>query len=163
LQSNLLPNATLAEFYRLAVLLTGHAKAAERIMAEVLGEVQAQFEQLRNEANRRAWLAVRIRERCCAERPETPPAPGLVRGAGEELGNPELLQIEAFLVGQRFHALPEPERSALALFHLDLFTTAEIAGILKLTPDGLAETIGRGRNLLREALRAMRGPAPESP
>jgi hypothetical protein len=37
-----------------------------------------------------------------------------------------ILQIEAYLVAQRFHQLPEPERSALALFYLELFSVSEI-------------------------------------
>jgi DNA-directed RNA polymerase specialized sigma24 family protein len=163
LQPILLPNAALAEFYRFAVLLAGNAKVAEQVMAEVLGEVQAQMEQLRNEFSRRAWLATRIRERCLAEKSDVPPAPGLVRGVGETAENPEALQIEAFLVAQRFHLLPEPERSALALFHLELFSTEEIAQILKLKPEEFADTVGRGRTLLRESLRAMRDASPATP
>jgi DNA-directed RNA polymerase specialized sigma24 family protein len=163
LQPNLLPTATIAEFYRFAVLLAGNARVAERVMAEVLVEVQAQLEQLRNETSRRAWLATRIREGCLAEKSEASPAPGLVRGAGEAEESPAALQIEAFLVAQRFHLLPEPERSALALFHLELFSTEEIAQILKLDTEPLAETIGRGRTLLRDSLRAMRDAAPSTP
>jgi DNA-directed RNA polymerase specialized sigma24 family protein len=162
LQSTVLPSATLAEFYRFAVLLAGNAKVAERVMAEVLAEVQSQIEQLRNETSRRAWLATRIRQRCLDEKPETPPAPGLLRGAGEIGGNPEVLKIEAFLLAQRVHALPEPERTALALFYMDFFSTEEIAQILKTTPDELAATIGRARSLLRESLKAMRQDSPLS-
>lgn len=163
LQPNLLPNAALAEFYRFAVLLAGNARVAERVIAEVINEVKAQIEQLRNERTRRVWVATRIRERCLAERSETPPAPGLVRGVGEAGENPEALQIEAFLVAQRFHRLPEPERSALALFHLELFSTEEIAHLLKLKPEEFAEAIGRARTLLRESLRAMRDASPATP
>jgi len=163
LQPNLLPNAALAEFYRFAVLLSGNARTAEQVMAEVLSEVQTQIEQLRNERSRRAWLATRIRERCREEKADGPPAPGLVRGEGEVTGSPEALQIEAFLVGQRFHLLPEPERTALALFHLELFSTEEIAQILKMKTEELAETVGRGRTLLREALKAMREDSPITP
>jgi DNA-directed RNA polymerase specialized sigma24 family protein len=84
------------------------------------------------------------------------PAKGWVRGPGETLANPEALKIETTLVGQRFHFLAEPERTALALFHLDLFSTEEIAQILKMKTVQLAETIGRGRTQLREALEALR-------
>lgn len=163
LQPPLFSNAALAEFYRLAVLLAGSAKTAETIMAEVLGEVQTQIEQLRSEASRRAWLAARIRERCMEVRSDVAPARGLVRGAGEASANPEALKIEAFIVGQRFHLLPEPERSALALFHLELFSTEEIAQILKMKTEQLADAIGRGRTLLRESLREMREDSPITP
>jgi DNA-directed RNA polymerase specialized sigma24 family protein len=76
---------------------------------------------------------------------------------------PEALQIEAFLVAQRFHLLPEPERAALALFHLELFSTEEIGQILQLRAEQLAETIGRARTLLRESLRDMRGASSATP
>jgi DNA-directed RNA polymerase specialized sigma24 family protein len=163
LQPTSLPSASLAEFYRFAVLLAGKARVAERVMAEVLGEVQTQMDQLRNESSRRAWLATHIRERCLAEKSDTQPAPRLVRGEGEGAEMPEALQIEAFLVAQRFHLLPEPERAALALFHLELFSTEEIGQILQLRAEQLAETIGRARTLLRESLRDMRGASSATP
>ena len=59
----LFPNTTLAEFYRLALLLTGNLKVAEQIMADTLRDVEAQLAELRHEGNRQAWLAARIRER----------------------------------------------------------------------------------------------------
>ncbi len=132
-------------------------------MAEVLGEAQSQMEQLRNETSRRAWLVARIRERCLEEKSDSPPARGLVRGAGEAAENPEALQIEAFLVAHRFHLLPEPERTALALFHLELFSTEEIAQILKMKTEQLADTIGRGRILMRAAIKSMREDSPATP
>ncbi len=67
-------------------------------------------------------------------------------------GQPRVLKIEAFLLAQRFHGLPEPERSALALFYLDFFTVAEIAELLKMTLETLAETLGAARGLLAQSL-----------
>ena len=64
----------------------------------------------------------------------------------------EILTIEAFIVAQRFSTLPEPERSALALFYLELFEPAEIARLLKLPLEELAAALGRGRTLLSEAM-----------
>jgi DNA-directed RNA polymerase specialized sigma24 family protein len=156
LQSTVLPSTTLAEFYRFAVLLAGSAKAAERVMADVLAEAQVHCEQLRNETSRRAWLVSRIRQRSLEEKSDAGPSPGLVRGVGESSESPEVLQIEAFLLAQRFHALPEPERTALALLHLDLFGIEEVAKILKLNLEELAGTLGRARLLLRDSLKAMR-------
>lgn len=155
LQSTLLPSATLAALYRFAVLLAGSAKSAERVMAAVLTDAKAECEQLRNETTRRAWLVSQIRERCAGEAAATP-APGLVRGGGHGGESPELLKIEAFLLAQRVHALPEPDRTALALFYLDLFGIEEIAAILKMSLHELAATLERGRALLRESLKSMR-------
>ena len=79
-----------------------------------------------------------------APRPEPAAA-----GAGER---PRTLKLEAFFLAQRFHALPEPERSALALFYLDIFSVAEIAELLKMSLETLAETLGAARGLLAQAL-----------
>ena len=65
----------------------------------------------------------------------------------------EVLEIEAYLVAQRFAQLPEPERSALALFYLDSFTNEDIAKLLKLHPHDLADTLGRARTQLQVLLR----------
>jgi DNA-directed RNA polymerase specialized sigma24 family protein len=158
LQTALFPSATLAEFYRFALLLTGHAKSAEQVMADTLAAVESQLAQFRNDTSRQAWLATHIRERCLENNKSAPPAaPRLVRDDTETDERPAVLKIEAFLLAQRFHTLPEPERSALALFYLDLFTPEEIAELLKLDLDSLADTLAAARDLLRKSLHEMCG------
>src|SRR5687768_13769810 len=153
LQTATFPSVTLAEFYRFALLLTGNARSAEQVMAETLLEAETQLEQFRNETARQAWLATRIRERCLKNNASAPPAaPRLVRDDSETGDQPPVLQVEAFLLAQRFHALPEPERSALALFYLEFFTIEEIARLLKMEVEALSETLGAARQLLQQSL-----------
>jgi DNA-directed RNA polymerase specialized sigma24 family protein len=132
LQTSLFPSAALAEFYR--------------------------FAQFRNETSRQAWLVARIREKCLKNNESTAPAaPRLVRDDSDAVEKPAVLKIEAFLLAQRFHLLPEPERSALALFYLDFFTVEQIAELLKMEVEGLSDTLGAARQLLQESLRGLRG------
>lgn len=124
-------------------------------MADTLAEVESQLAQFRNETSRRARLATRIRERCLKNNASPPPAaPRLLRDDSETTGSPEILKIEAFLLAQRFHALPEPERTALALFYLDLFSITELAQLLKMSEEALSETLGAARELLKQSLSA---------
>ena len=126
-------------------------------MAEVLAEVESQLSQFRNETSRQAWLATHIRERCLENNKSAPPtAPWLLREDTEGGGRPPVLEIEAFLVAQRFHVLPEPERSALALFYLDLFSPEEIAELLKMDMHALSDTLGAARDLLQKAMVGLR-------
>ena len=157
MQTPPLPNTAIAEFYRFALLLTGSIKTAEQVMAATLAEVAAQVGQVRNEKGRQAWFVQHIRERCLKNNEAAPPAappaaPRLVRADAEGGEKPRVLKIEAFLLAQRFHTLPEPERSALALFYLDIFTVAEIAELLKMSLETLAETLGAARGLLAQSL-----------
>ena len=148
-----LPNAAIAEFYRFALLLTGSIKTAEQVMADTLAEVAVQIGQVRNEKGRQAWFVQHIRELCLKNNEAAPPAaPRLVRADAASGEKPRVLKIEAFLLAQRFHTLPEPERSALALFYLDFFTVAEIAELLKMSLETLAETLGAARGLLAQSL-----------
>ncbi len=125
-------------------------------MADTLTESEGELVQIRNETNRRAWFATRLRERCGAAG-DAAPAPRLLRAEEEEDDAPlVILQIEAYLVAQRFHQLPEPGRSALALFYLDSFNNEEIAKLLKLHEDDLAETLDAARTQLKALLRASR-------
>lgn len=164
MQTALFPSSTLAEFYRFAVLLTGNAKSAEQVMAETLAEVEAQLSQIRNETSRQAWLATHIRQRCLENNKSAPPvAPRLVRDDTDSGTQPEILKIEAFLLAQRFHLLPEPERSALALFYLDLFSPEEIAELLEMDIHALSDTLGAARDLLRKNLREMRSATEQPP
>jgi DNA-directed RNA polymerase specialized sigma24 family protein len=154
LQTALFPNLTLAEFYRFALLLTGDIKVAERIMADTLTEVEQQLGEFRNETNRQAWLASRIRQRCLKENAGNPQAiPRLLRKGGEDTeGRPAILKIEAFILAQRFSTLPEPGRSALALFYLDLFSPDEIAKLLRVKLEECADLLGAARRQLAEAM-----------
>ena len=148
-------NNTIAEFYRFALLLTGSIKAAEQVMAETLAEVALHVAQVRSETGRQAWFVQHIRERCLRNNESAPPAaPRLNRTESAPGEKPRVLKIEAFLLAQRFHTLPEPERSALALFYLDFFTIAEIAELLKMSTGTLAETLAAGRALLAQSLRS---------
>ena len=155
MQTALFPGAILAEFYRFALLLTGSIQTAERVLADALTECEAQLLQMRNEKSREAWFTTRLRERSAAAAAIADPAPRLVREADAGAGA-ELLEIEAYLMAQRFHRLPEPERTALALFYLELFEVEEIAKLLKLDEEQLAATVGRARALLQNELRVMR-------
>ena len=155
---------SLAEFYRFALLLTGATGTAEQVLADTLAEVDAHIGQVRRESGRQAWLVQRIRERCLKNDESAPPAaPRLALDEAPSGGEPPVLKLEAFLLAQRFHTLPEPERSALALFYLDFFTIAEIAELLKMSEETLSETLAAARRLLAHALRAPRGDAPAEP
>ncbi len=131
MQHELLPRAGLADFYRFALLLTGDHAAAERAFSETLREGERRIADIRDEARRAAWLATRIRQRCME----------ISRDAESETGT----------VADRFHSLPEPERSALALFYLDPFSPDQIAQILGMNIDRLAETLTRARAFLQRA------------
>lgn len=153
MQTALLPNATLAEFYRFALLLTGNLKVAEQVMTETLHEVEARLGELRHDSHRHTWLATHIRQRCLRDNSgNMHEIPRLLRDDESESESREVLEIEAFIVAQRFSTLPEPERSALALFYLDLFTPEEIAKLLKMELDDLGELLVRGRQLLDQAI-----------
>ena len=125
-------------------------------MADTLTQAEGALAQIRNETSRRAWFVTRIRERCLGDEGGAAPAPRLLREDEEEARPVEVLEIEAYLVAQRFAQLPEPERSALALFYLDSFTNEDIAKLLKLHPQDLADTLGRARTRLQGLLRAGR-------
>ena len=125
-------------------------------MAETLAQAESALAQMRNESSRRAWFASRIRERCAEGDDGAAAAPRLLREEAEAAAPVEVLEIEAYLVAQRFHQLSEPGRTALALFYLDTFTTEEIAKLLKLEEDALAATLGGARTELQQLLRASR-------
>ena len=161
LQTAIFPSITLAEFYRFALLLTGRSPAAESVMAETLSEVETHLDQIRSEANRQAWLAQRIRERCLKNNLENP-VPVVPRLLREELAPgamPEVLGIEAYILAEHFHCLPEPGRSALALFYLDLFTPEDIGKLLKMNLEELGAALAESRGALQDSLRGATGHA----
>jgi DNA-directed RNA polymerase specialized sigma24 family protein len=150
------PSATLAEFYRLALLLSGDVYSAQQLLATCLADVEAHIDQLRSLERRRCWMAKRMRQHCLTQGAETDPAPAaprLIREYADDESDPEVLKIEAYILAQRFHQLPEPERSALAFFYLDLFETEEIADLLGVTLEELGELLARARPRLKDSMR----------
>ena len=131
-------------------------------MADTLSEVKAQVDQIRSEANRLAWLAQRIRERCLRNNAENPAplVPRLLRLDPAPGATPEVLGIEAYILAEHFHCLPEPGRSALALFYLELFTPDEIAKLLKMTLEQLGATLAEARAGLQGSLHGATGHRP---
>ncbi len=150
MHNTLLPSTGLTEFYRFALLLTGHPGAAERVIAAALCEAEERIGDIRDEAHRAAWLATRIRQRCLEE----PAQPSFPEAAKVEDLEPQPLNSE--VLARHFQALPEPERSALALFYLDPFTPDQIGQLLGMKLDQLAETLSRARSLLQCSLRPVR-------
>ena len=128
-------------------------------MAETLSEVETQLDQIRTEANRLAWLAQRIRERCLKNNVENPVpvVPRLLRIDGPAGAVPEVLAIEAYILAEHFHCLAEPGRSALALFYLELFSPDEIAKLLKMNLEELGQTLAEARGALQNSLRGATG------
>lgn len=152
--ASLFSSATLAEFFRFALLLVGDSRAAERILADTLHDGEAQLAEMRHSTARQAWLVHRLRDRCLRDNAANErPVPRLVRSEGD-IDPAEILKIEAFIVAQRFSTLPEPQRSALALFYLELFDAEEIARLLKMDTEALARTLADARALLRDAMHA---------
>jgi RNA polymerase sigma-70 factor (ECF subfamily) len=148
------PSTILSEFYRFALLLCGSVPAAEAALVAAFGEAEEHLGQMRSEDQRRVWLAMHIRRHCLArEQGAEAKAPRLLREVSGE-GVPEVLKIEAYILAQRFQRLPEPERSALALFYLDLFEVSEIASFLQMKLEDLGALLGRARGRLQDSLRA---------
>lgn len=150
----LFPDETLSSFYRFTLLLTGEAHTAEQLLAESLAEVELRIEHLRNEQRRKAWLLRRLRQRVAAVEAAPARTPRLLRETSPEEEVREILEIEAYILAQHFAALPEPERSALAMFYLKLFPLRELPGLLELELEELASALDRARQQLRASLQA---------
>lgn len=149
---SLFPSATLAEFYRFALLLTGDEAVAQSALAETLHQGEAKLTEMRHKSARQAWLIQSLRDRCAREHgTNEQPATRTTDSGGEASAR---FNLEALTVAQRFSTLPEPQRSTLALFYLELFDAQEIARLLKVEVEDLARTLAEARALLRNALQA---------
>lgn len=128
---------TLEAIYRFALLLTGDPRTASDTVLEILREGSGHATQFRNDAHRNACLAMKVRdlclkkERAAGARAEDATAVALPDGAGLEAA---------------FPGMPEPQRSVLALFYLELFPASELAQIFRMKPDRLADALADGRD-----------------
>jgi DNA-directed RNA polymerase specialized sigma24 family protein len=162
LETATIPSPVVADFYRFALLLTGDAKAAERALGRAMGEIEAELGSLRSAASRNAWLVVRLRQLCKELAAEAPieEAPRLLRAEEAAVESGEFLEIEAFIFAQRFHRLVEPERSALAVFYLELLSLEDAAKLFSMPLEQWCATLGRARAALREIMHEAETQAP---
>ena len=128
------------EFYRLALLLTGDVNSAARILEEIAAEGSSQISEIRDAKRMAAWYIHRIREKT-----------DILKTLDSDKASAELPQ-QARKIVARIHALPEPDRSAVALFYLNRFTAREIAHLLKMRIEELSACLERGRALLQDAV-----------
>ena len=83
---------------------------------------------------------------------ESPREAQLSRRCGDS-GSPDHgLPPDTVILAQSFHSLAEPERSALAMFYLELFDVEQIAQVLGLALEELSPVLDRGRRQLESLL-----------
>lgn len=150
LQNHILPSEDIAAIYRFALLLAGTPAAAQSTMLETFADAGEKLHHFRSGKSCTAWLVAKVRNRFLnrslptaqervAEATVAADEPGLV-------ASPEVLDL-----ADRFSKLPEPGRSGLALLYLDQFSVQEIAQILQINVEELADAVGVARDRLRAA------------
>jgi hypothetical protein len=128
-----IPPGILAQWYRLALLLKGNPEAAEALLIATCAELAPMLDQLRSEKSQHAFVVMHLRTRCLAS-PASEDAP--------PTGVPPL----AAAVSE----MPEPTRSAVALFYVKVLPLADIAALLNLTVEELGIHLSTGRTMLSE-------------
>lgn len=133
---------TLTQWYRFALLLKGRSDAAETLLLQTCTELAPRIEEIRTEKSQRAFFVRQLRERSLTS------------------GETDLNGSDAPPVARAVAAMPEPMRSAVALFFLKIFPVAEIASILGVPIEELGDLLAAGRTRLTEAGVAVEPSAP---
>jgi DNA-directed RNA polymerase specialized sigma24 family protein len=149
LQKKPLPgfSETLPQLYRFCFLMTRDADLAREAFQSTVRE--AAFRSSHGELpNDRLWFFAESRRRCLYAmkdnvRPES--APLAEEGLSTD-ANARIAQLEPAQLAIWISAVPEPRRSALALFYLNEFTCREILSLLDLKVNELATLIAGGRS-----------------
>ncbi len=151
LESASSPSTSLAPFFRFAFLLTGDATIAGDVLIGALTELQTRRGELRSRGKCHAALARAIRHHCL-ERPLVeamePASSSVAEDCGADAAGCAGAGADA--VARRICALAEPERSAVALFYLNLCVPDEIAETLDLSLEQLSEALRCGREHLQQ-------------
>lgn len=113
--------------YRLALIQTGRSSDAEIVVQDVIGKV---FQ--RSERSSEATNIQHVFRMAYAQR--------------ESLPRPESTELQGW--PRALHNLPEPSRSALTLFYLEVFSPSTIAEIVGLPIEELADLVTLGRQSL---------------
>jgi DNA-directed RNA polymerase specialized sigma24 family protein len=123
----------LPQLYRFCFLMTGDASKAQEAFQDTVRE--AALRSAREEPPPdRLWFFRDARWRCLALGEQGLQAePGMMEEAEISPFAPaQIEQLTPDQLGVWISAAPEPERSALALYYLDEFTTAEILALLEI-------------------------------
>ena len=139
-----LTRENIVALYRYALLLTGVPRLAGSLLVETLGGGASQISQFRNNRGSLAFALKKLRENCL----RVPPGGG--KSMPEELLQESENGDDPLFFAWRFSALPEPQRSALALLYLRVFTPPETADLLGLSLANFSETLTSARLLLGE-------------
>ena len=120
-----------ARWYRLALLLTGDAAAAEEILRAIFAEASHELPQLRSRERRMGWIIGQLRARALKWHQAHQAEP-----------------VDATSLPGRVAALPEPGRSLFALFHCFDARLEEMAEMLGLSRAAFAQMLARARQEL---------------
>ncbi len=155
--------------YRFAFLMTGSAEAAAEIFDHTVESAASHFTEIRCPRRAARWLFAQARANC-RKHLRRGRKPAAVPGAhpqsdhngnnGAHAGDDDspdsrqhnlerAAEFTATQLAAAFAPLPEPERCALALFYLSLFSTAGLADVLGISLRDLPALLNRGRALLR--------------
>jgi hypothetical protein len=126
----------MTEVYRLAVLLSGDPQTAEECVCGTINDLSRSLAQVRDTGAATPLIVAKLRERILAK--ET------------SLGEVSSGNAATSDVVTQIYSLPEPQRSALALFHVDLLKTSEIARVLDISVERLAEILADARAQLKQ-------------
>lgn len=140
--------------YRFAVLLAGASEPAQAAVVEVFADAGEKIHHFRSGKSCLAWLVAKLRNRLLKHPPTAAPAAPPDDQASDKPENATTaapdLNPQALALADRFCKIPEPGRSALALLYLDQFSVQEIAQILQMNIEELAEAVESARSLLRQ-------------
>ena len=126
------------------MLLTGSATTAEAALVQAIEDGDDEIDQCRSAAHCNVFLFTQIRTECLKRSAPAEPR--------EEPAEADA--VEAAMLARHFHGIPEPERTALALFYLDALDSAQIARFLGCPIEQLADMLERARTLLQNAISA---------
>jgi DNA-directed RNA polymerase specialized sigma24 family protein len=149
LQPHILPTEDLTGIYRFTVLLTGSPQAAQAAMLEVFADGAEKIHHFRSGKSCEAWLVAKVRTRLLNKPLQPAAAPENPGPAPSAAGETDTAALATLELAARFSRLPEPGRSALALLYIDCFSVQEIAQILQLPLEMMAEAVDSARCALR--------------
>ncbi len=149
----------MPDIYRFAFLMTGCTAKASQVLQASVERASRGLRDIRDAKRARRWLFSQARADCGTVRGPLPKTPGAPEEAAAA-EPPEHPDSPAPEIAGAFAVLPEPERCALVLFYLYLFSPQELAEVLEIKPRALPELLIQARALLHQQDMV---PAPASP